>query len=66
MEEWEWAAHREEPVPDPSIFVQVLFADGIYLPTFPRVINYLEECRRTADIPDPKRLRQMLLPWRRP
>ena len=65
IEDWERATHREEPCPDPRDFVNHLIDDGVYLPTFPRVINYLELCRGSADTPDPRRLRRMLLPWYR-
>ena len=64
-EDWEWATHHEEPRPDPLDFVKHLIDDGVYLPTFPRVINYLEERRRSGDAPDSRRLCQMLLPWSR-
>ena len=65
VQDWDLAAAQEKPRPDPLEFIKDLLNEGIYLPTYPRALNYLDECRREERLPEARRLMQILVAWYR-
>ena len=63
LRRWEQAARENRSAPDALEFVGDLIAAGLYLPTNPRAISYLEQCTRHGSLPHRERLLQILLPW---
>jgi hypothetical protein len=62
---WLAAVDRDQPLPDVDRFIRGMLHDGLYLPTFSNLQNYLAACRREAKIPDHATLVWLLLPWDR-
>jgi hypothetical protein len=59
---WERSLREGRPLPDPLDFVRGLLHAGFYTPAGSRAINYLDDCRRKATVPDGQRLLRLLLP----
>jgi hypothetical protein len=62
---WYAAVDRDRPLPDIDRFVIDMSKDGLYLPTFAGLHNYLDACRRDRRLPDRNTLVWVLLPWER-
>ncbi len=65
VREWESAVQEGGPTPEPLDFIGRIIDEGIFLPTFSSVINYLEDCRYGDTVPAEKALFGRLLPWSR-
>ena len=60
---WDVAQCFGKPIPDPFEFIWRLRDKGFHLPTYPAVINYLSGCKHEGEMPEKRRLHQILLPW---
>ena len=65
LERWHAAIDRDRPLPNIHQFAIDMTRDGLYLPTFAGLHNYLDACRRDRKIPDRNTLVWVLLPWDR-
>jgi hypothetical protein len=62
---WLTAIDRDKTPPSADEFIHEMLNDGLYLPTFAGLHNYLEACNRDHKIPDHSTLMWLLLPWDR-
>jgi len=65
VQKWEWYVNEGWPHPDPMDFIHQLFDAGFYLRSNVKAISYLEKCKWEDEIPEQRRLCQILLPWYR-
>jgi len=63
INQWRRTSPLGKPVPDSLEFMKRIIDEGFYLPTFSKVINYLDECKAKSTAPDGKSLFKKLLPW---
>ena len=61
--QWGSATYWKIPTPTAEEFIDGLFDEGVFLPTFPRAMRYLHECEKDGSIPKERRLVRILLPW---
>ena len=65
LERWYAAVDRDQPLPYIDRFAIDMTKDGLYLPTFAGLHNYLDACQHDGKIPDRSTLVRVLLPWDR-
>ena len=63
LELWELSDELGQPLPESLDFIGGIIDEGFLLPTFPKVINYIDDCRADGSLLDPKVLFRKLLPW---
>ena len=63
--QWNIAMQMNLPLSDPMDFIQEIIGRGFFPRGNIKALNYLEECKRTSELPEQRRLIQIFLPWYR-
>ena len=63
--QWNVATHMDWPLTEPKDFIHEIIGRGFFSRGNIKALNYLEECKRNGELPEQRRLIQILLPWYR-